>query len=432
MQIYTAARGDTVYSIARQFGTTPSRIIADNLLADPERLAVGQDLVILEPELLHTVSGGETLSSIAARYGVTAGTLWRNNPFLGGGTFIYPGEVLNIAFPPPPFGEIEVSGYAYPWIDRDVLRRTLPYLSYLMVFSWGLRENGDLIEPDGADDLRLLARQYGAAPVLTLTSLTERGTFSSELVERILGDPVLSAAVSRNLASAVRDEGWGGVDFDFEYIPAQYAEAYADLVRDTREALGGSVPVFVSLAPKTSAGQEGLLYRGHDYGLLADASDDAFLMTYEWGYTYGPPMAVAPINEVRRVAEYALTEADGASYSLGYPNYGYDWALPYVRGESKARTLGYEEALRLALNKRAEILFDPQAASPYFTYWDRPETFEDAVEHIVWFENARSAEAKMRLVPEYGFSGIGVWNLMRFFPGLWVVLNQLFSVVKPG
>jgi len=31
-------------------------------------------------------------------------------------------------------------------------------------------------------------------------------------------------------------------------------------------------------------------------------------MTYEWGYTYGPPMAVAPLPSVRRVVEFALTE----------------------------------------------------------------------------------------------------------------------------
>ena len=112
MRIYTTARGDTVFSIARQFGTTPSRIIADNLLPDPERLAVGQDIVVLEPEVLHIVTGGETLFSIAARYGVTAGQLWRNNPVLGGGDFIYPGEELNISFGPPPYGEIDAYGYA--------------------------------------------------------------------------------------------------------------------------------------------------------------------------------------------------------------------------------------------------------------------------------------------------------------------------------
>ncbi len=425
MRIHTVARGDTLYSVAREYGTTPGRIAADNLLGDPGLLAVGQDLVILEPGTLHTVAAGETLFSIAARYGVTPDALWRNNPVLNGGSILYPGQTLNISFPPPPFGRTVTSGYAYPTISREVLRRSLPYLSYLMVFSWGIRDDGGLIPPEGGDELRRIAREYGTAPVLTLTSLSERGTFSTELVEAVLGDPSLTAAVTESVVRTVREEDWGGADMDFEYIPADLAEEYAAFVGGIRDALDGEIPVFVSLAPKTSAAQEGLLYRGHNYRLLTEASDLALLMTYEWGYTYGPPMAVAPLNEVRRVADYAVTEAPPASYTLGIPNYGYDWTLPYVKGQSKARTLGNEEAVRLAVDAGAEIRFDARAMSPFFTY-------RDEAEHVVWFENARSAEAKLRLIPEYGFSGMGVWNLTRWFTALWTVTNQLFDTDKPG
>ena len=41
------------------------------------------------------------------------------------------------------------------------------------------------------------------------------------------------------------------------------------------------------------------------------------LMTYEWGYRYGPPMAVAPLNKVRQVVEYALTEIPSEKYYWG-------------------------------------------------------------------------------------------------------------------
>ena len=30
-------------------------------------------------------------------------------------------------------------------------------------------------------------------------------------------------------------------------------------------------------------------------------------MTFEWGYTYGPPMAVAPLPQVRAVLDYAVS-----------------------------------------------------------------------------------------------------------------------------
>ncbi len=92
------------------------------------------------------------------------------------------------------------------------------------------------------------------------------------------------------------------------------------------------------------------------------------LMTYEWGYKYGPNMAVAPINMVRRVLDYAVTEIEPAKISLGIPNYGYDWPLPFVRGETEAVTIGNVEAVQIAITNNAAIQFDQTAMSPFFRY----------------------------------------------------------------
>ena len=48
--------------------------------------------------------------------------------------------------------------------------------------------------------------------------------------------------------------------------------------------------------------------------------------------------------------------------------------------------------------------------------------------HEVWFEDARSIRAKLALVTEFGFLGIGYWNLMRPFPQNWLVLNALYRI----
>lgn len=55
-------------------------------------------------------------------------------------------------------------------------------------------------------------------------------------------------------------------------------------------------------------------------------------MTYEWGFTYGPPMAVAPLNAVERVVQYAVSRIEAGKLLLGFPNYAYDWTLPYEAG----------------------------------------------------------------------------------------------------
>ena len=78
-----------------------------------------------------------------------------------------------------------------------------------------------------------------------------------------------------------------GVDFDFEYVFAENRDQYTDLVRRTRIKLNEEgYLVTVTLAPKTSADQKGLLYQGHDYRGMGQAANFVLLMTYEWGYTY--------------------------------------------------------------------------------------------------------------------------------------------------
>ena len=431
MTIHTVRSGDSIYSIAREYGIPPSRIITDNLLENPSRLAVGQDLVILFPTVIHTVRGGETLAGIAAMHGVTLLDLYRNNPILGGLPNVYPGQVLNIAYETPPLGEISLNGYAYTSIDRAVLRRTLPYLTYLSVFSYGITEEGTLIPPAGDDtELIAMAREYDTVPLLVLTSVTERGTFSSERAAEILADPVRRAALTENAVNTMREKGYGGIDVDFEYIPAENAADYAAFVAEVRAAAGEEYKVFVALAPKYSADQQGLLYQGHDYRALGEAADFALLMTYEWGYTYGMPLPVSPINEVRRVIQYALTEIPAGELFVGIPNYGYDWPLPYVRGETRAQSIGNTAAVERALEKQAAIQYDETAQAPFYNYYDRPPSYADAVEHIVWFENARSSDAMLRLVSEYDLAGAGIWNIMRYFPALWLTANQLYRIRK--
>lgn len=431
MTIYTVKSGDSLYSVAREFGVPPSRIISDNFLTDPGALVVGQELVILYPNQTHTVRGGETLFSIANQYGKSLIELYRNNPFLDGSPTVFPGQVLNISYDTPPLGEISVNGYVYPSVDLTVLRRTLPYLTYISVFTYGIRDNGELIAP-AADDSEIIAmaKEYKTVPLMMLTSLNSEGKFSNELAAKILSDEVLSENLARSAVGVMRERGYGGIDVDFEYVPGEYAEAYGKFIGMLRRYAGENVPVFVSLAPKYSSDMTGLLYAGHDYSLLGAAADHLLLMTYEWGYTYGPPMAVSPVNEVRSVVEYAISEIPSEKLYLGIPNYGYDWKLPYVRGESRARSLSNTEAVELAGEKYAEIRFDERSQAPTFNYFDRPEIYADATQHEVWFENASSYDSLLRLISEYSLSGCGIWNVMRYCPAIWLVLNSLFKIKK--
>ena len=428
MIIYTVQQRDTLYSIARRYGTTVAKIVRDNELPSTN-LTVGETLVLLQPRSVYTVASGDNLYSVAQKFGVSVGELWRNNPFLGGKTELPVGEVLTIVPEERRSDrEISVNAYVYPNIDRDTLRKTLPYLTYLTIFSYRIEEDGELV---GVEDEELIefARGYGVAPILLVSSLSERGTFSPELVRDFLSSEDAREMLIEEIASTLTRKRYAGVEVDFEYVPTEVVDEYVQFVRDLQARLAPSgYKTFVSLSPKNSAEQEGLLYEGHDYRRMGEAADKTFLMTYEWGYTYGPPMAVSPVDKVRQVLEYGASEIPSEKIVMGVPNYGYNWKLPYVAGESRARSLGNVEAVALAKEKRARIEYDEVSAAPYFRYFERENA--TPVEHVVWFENANSVASLIALVEDLGLDGIGIWTAMKYFPQLWLVLNATYLIRK--
>ena len=423
MLIHTVLSGETVSSIAAGYGVPPSLLISDNGLGADGALAVGQALVIRFPQTLHVVKQGETLSSIAAAYGLTARQLYQRNYALMGSPQLSPGQVLVISCLEERLGTVSTNGYAYPYISQAELRAALPYMTWLAPFTYGLDAQGGLLP---LDDGMLLsaAAELGTAPLLHLSSLTEEGQFSNARAQAILSDPAAQERLMDQVLVTMRAKGYTGLDVDFEFIEPGYRTSYAAFIQSLHDRLSPlGYPVFTALAPKTYAGQPGLLYEAHDYRALGAAADYLLLMTYEWGYTYGPPMAVAPLPNVRAVVEYAVSEIPREKLLLGIPTYGYDWPLPFQQGVTAARSLSNPEAVALARERAIAIQYDETAQAPYFYYTD-----SQGVQHAVWFEDARSLSAKLRLLAEFCLYGAGFWNLMRPFPQGWVTLESLFQI----
>lgn len=425
MEIYIVKAGDTVFSIAALFGVSAARIITDNGLDGSGRVAVGQALLIMLPEVVHTVAAGENLYSIAALYGTTVGELQRNNPFLITEPFLSLGQKLAVSYyGEKSLGSIITSGFVYASVRRSVLERALPYMTYLLIFGYGFLSSGGLITVNDAEIIAL-AGQYGTSVILSLSLIEPDGSFNTGKLSLLLTDIDFQNAVIDGMIGEALSRGAVGVDIDMEYIPAVYKEEFAAFIRNFSERLHNSgLILHIDLAPKTSADQSGTLYEAHDYSVLGAAADYVFLMTYEWGYMFGPPMAVAPIDKVTAVLDYAVTEIPLEKITLGIPNYAYDWALPFEQGVTAARVIGNLYAAELASDSGAEIRFDETAQTPFYSYTS------DGTEHIVWFEDVRSMSAKFKLVNSRGIAGCGFWNLMRAFPQGFLLLNYLYSITK--
>ena len=379
MIIHVVQQGDTVGKIAQVYGVAAESIIFDIQLPPPYSLTIGQSLLIV----------GAERTPLEAR-----------NP-------------------------VYIGGYAYPYISTWVLEQTLPYLTYLYIFSYGFDTDGNLIAPALDDSWMIsMAGDYGVAPVMTLTPLGPDGNFNNSLITAVVNDYAARENLRNQIMIQMEERGFEGLDIDFEYIPASDREAFVDFVAYMKEGVSSlGYPVSVALAPKTSATQTGLLYEGKDYPALGAIADYVLLMTYEWGYTYGPPMAVAPINKVREVVDYAVTEIPPDKIHLGIPNYGYDWPLPFVRGTTKAETIGNVQAVQRAIEYGVPIQFSDSARSPFYFYEN------ENIQHEVWFEDVRSMDVTFELIKEYGLRGAGYWNLMRLFRANWLLLSDRFVIL---
>lgn len=237
MIIHVVSAGDTIYSIAAEYGQSPEKIISENGLTSPNRLVVGQTIVI-------TQENEQKLRSIA------------------------------------------VNGYVYPFVSDEVLFETLPNLTFLTVFTYGFTPEGELVTIDDSELIEK-TKSGSVAPLMLISTLTEEGNFSNELADVLLNNPDIQDILIENILINIREKGYFGLDIDFEFIPEKDRELYALFVEKITQRLNAeNFLVFVSLAPKTSADQPGLLYEAHDYYALGRAANAVLVMTYEWGYTY--------------------------------------------------------------------------------------------------------------------------------------------------
>ena len=413
--LYTVRPGDTLSAVARAYGVSVDRLRSDNGVPADQPLVPGQCLVILRPVRVYRVRTGDTLAGISRAAGVPVRRLVQLNPTLTSSR-LQAGQELTLALAGSPAGPLTLNGYAYPHTQPQVLGWALPFLTALSVFSFGFRTDGSLVEPDDAF-LLAQAEAFGCGKCLVFSSIDESGTFSTERAALLFRDRTLQDRVLDGLLAVMEDRGYRGLDMDFEFIAPEDAPDYFAFLAKARDRLHAKGDfLHVDLAPKTYAAQPGLLYAAHDYAVTGAIADSVLLMTYEWGYAYGPPMAVAPLPNVERVLRYGLTEIPAGKIQMGIPNYGYDWTLPYEPG-TRAVTLGNREAVSLAAETGAEIVFDPQAQSPQFQY------VRGGVRHQVWFEDARSVRAKLDLALSLGLGGAAWWSLLRPFPQNWALVS---------
>ncbi|MDR7071839.1 LysM peptidoglycan-binding domain-containing protein [Fictibacillus barbaricus] len=415
--VYTIQTGDTLSKIASRYGTTVTSLIGWNNIPLASVIYVGQ--VIDIP--VHIVKQGESLYTIANRYGETVKAIQMENNITNPNV-IYLGTRLSIPYNRP---VKEVNAYITNFgpANQIEVRDIGSYLTYITPFSYSITKTGGLVAPQDEGVLSA-ARINRVAPIMGVANI-ENEAFNSDLIKTVLDSDSLQETLLTTILNTMQTKGFRGVNFDFEYVYPENKEDYNNFLR---RAVAKFKPlgylVSTAVAPKYKEDQPGLLYEAHDYKAHGEIVDFVVVMTYEWGWAGGRAMAIAPLDEVRKVLDYTVTVIPREKIMMGVPTYGRDWTLPFVQG-TFARTLSPVAAVNLAAQMKVNIEFDEGDASPWFKYTDAA-----GKEHEVWFEDARSMKAKYETAKEYGLRGVSFWVLGIPFPQNWPVVRDQMRVRK--
>ena len=391
MILHTVESGDTVFKIARKYAVSPMKIIENNGLHDPDRLSVGEQLLILTPTKTYTVRGGDTLTKIANRFGVKKSELYGNNPQLGGTDTLYAGQLLAIRYDTPTGGMAATNGYVYPGCDADRFRAVLPYLTYV-TFS-GVRTDGEHIFPlADFSEFRRAAKAAGKSSLLRVTGIGEDEAF--------LNDPARREALIGTVADFAKEKGYDGITLAAYRMAKEAPEEY---------------DAFLLQAKKCLLGCDLLLFTEADANETITGSDlsDGVILMYE-KCTLTPPPS---FEEGERAVFTSYAEAFESSKAfLDISAFGYDEGEP----------LDNEEIRKIAYKCKAEISTDDETKLSSFSY--RRFGGGKREDRTVRFEPLSAIREKLGLVSELCYNGVSI-DVGRVPTSVLMLLHATFSGV---
>ncbi|MCR4398770.1 MAG: glycosyl hydrolase family 18 protein [Firmicutes bacterium] len=308
---------------------------------------------------------------------------------------------------------MEVAAYCpvdYPG-DRlayDSLRLHSQHIDTAAAFLFRIEASGRV---SGWDDTRLHAvakeKEFRLEAVVHNFS---GGAFKPGLVEPFLVTLRGRGTAAQAIVDLVVSCGYDGANIDFEGLSPSMRPYFSLFVRNLAgrlKAAGRSLTVTVPA--KTRDNPWDSWSGAYDYAALASVADRLIIMAYDEHWAGGTPGPIASLPWVERVSDYAAGAVEPRKILLGVPQYSYDW--PASGGP--ARYITTPEALRIARETGATIMWDSIAQVPHYYYWRGGE------KRHVYMENAYSLAFKLRTARAHGFTGIAMWRLGFEDPSAW-------------
>lgn len=354
---------------------------------------------------------------------------------------LLPGFARAAPASPPPF---EVNGWIPYWRMATGTADVLPHLqnfSALMPFGYIVQNDGSLHDAFGFS----ATSSTSTANMLLAAARAERVRIlptvmwsNGAAMHAVLRSTPRRIALEDRIAALVKENGFDGVDIDFEGKLVQTRPYFALFLKGLYARMGKKF-VYCSIEPRTPPSSafevipDNLRY-ANDYVAINKYCDRVQIMAYDQGAVDlrlnaaagAPYVPVADPKWVQKVVEHAAKFISKKKIIIGIPTYGYEYdVLPLAQGyrydlywalnPGYALTLASDLGISPARNSAGEMSF-------IYTPTTTPQT-ATAIRRIVWWSDASAINDKLELARELGVRGIALFKLDGGQdPNIWSIL----------
>jgi spore germination protein len=281
-----------------------------------------------------------------------------------------------------------------------MLKHYVPFLTGIIPFWYTIDSSGSITGQTNPSVLQIAA-QHNLWTFALVENMAGQSVFGP-----LLNSEANSKRAIENMLTLVEDNGYDGVNLDWEGIAPSEQNNFTDFVQQLAEVFHRhGYYVTLSLPAETGYEPNNSWTGAYNYPALAKSADLLMIMAYDEHYAGGSPGPIASPQWVKLVLNYTISAVPPSKVVLGIPGYGYDW------GGAGTVALSYSQAQSL------EQQYTGQSSLNHFVY------VQDGQVHSVWFEDTQSLLSKINLVSDYELRGIALWRLGIEDPKMWDFLD---------
>jgi len=217
---------------------------------------------------------------------------------------------------------------------------------------------------------------------------------------------------------ACTEDGYGGIDLDFEHVTPDYTDAYTVFLRDTAKelhAIGKRLSICVGCYPLA---QHGRPSRVHFFEpeVIGECCDEVRVMCYD--LYYAPHCLLGPTSSfpwARDGMRFWLQYVSKEKLIMGLPAYGNDYDM------SPGAGFGWQ----VNFEHPSEIVMS-HAIESFWLHYERLNVYRylnhERHTHIHYASDGKSTQHHLTTVEDLDLGGISFWHYGTITPSMWQVV----------